>query len=114
MTRDEYVAAIEAAFVSIMKQLLVKWAVAQLPWLATGFFNSVLTGVVGLLAPWLGKQAEIRAFIIYSDFRVDSQGRDFLSAAQKFQQSGSLEDEKAFIVASDKFISFVSDGSSSG
>lgn len=114
-TRDEYASAIQTALVSIIKQLVIKFAVEKFAFLAGGFFNPILGFFAGMLADYLGKQAEIHAFILYSDFRIDAEGRDFLAAAVKnniAQQSGTKEEqlaaEKEFISSADKFISLVS------
>ena len=96
MTRDEYVASLKQAFVTLGTKVSNGYLVAQIPFLGNPIVNKFLTLILNKLMKELVDNVETGAFFTYIDVRVPKQGRDFASAAWRnyqAQQSGTPEEK---------------------
>lgn len=84
-SRDEYVAVIKEAFVTLGKKAAMEFLVAQLPFLGKGFGLAVLNPIVAYFVTvglkGITEGVETAAFFLYIDMRVGAQGKDFERAA---------------------------------
>lgn len=84
-SRDEYVAVIKQAFVTLGKKAAMEFIVAQLPFLGRGFGLSVLNPIagyfVGLAVQGIVEHTETAAFFLFIDMRGSSQGKAFEQSA---------------------------------
>lgn len=79
-----------------LKKALIKGAVKQLPFLASGPLNYLMIKLATKLAELAIEETEMRIFFQYIDFRTDIQAKDFEEAMMRnhtMQQIGT-EDEK--------------------
>ena len=96
MKHSEYVSIVQSYGTKALKNVLMKWAVSQLPFLASGPWNFLLVKLATKIATEVVEEAEMRVFFEYVDFRTDAQAKDFEAAMLKnhiAQQTGT-EDEK--------------------
>ena len=97
MKHSEYVTIIEGFGKKAISDALIRVAVKQLPFLATGLWNYALIKLAIKLAEELVKQGEIAIFFKYIDFRTDAQAKDFEAAMlynHTIQQIGTPEEKK--------------------
>lgn len=80
MKHSEYVTIIEGFGKKAISEALIKVAVKNLPFFATGPWNYVLVKLASKLAEELVKQGEVAIFFKYMDFRTDAQAKDFEAA----------------------------------
>ena len=97
-SRDEYVAKIKAAAISVGKYGVMEALVLKVPFLLKyGFLGNVASAVVGLVLSFAVNKTEMGAFFLYVDMRVGEQRDSFMSDADanwKAQQSGTREEKK--------------------
>lgn len=94
MTRDEYIAAIKSAAITVIKADIVAWAVSVFPFFGAGPLGLVLKIFSGSIAKFIVENGEAEAFFKYIDFRTTAQGREFEKAALKnieAQKSGDKD-----------------------
>lgn len=97
MTRQESVDLLVAQASSIIKAKIIAWLVSKFIFLSWGPFGPLISHYAGKLAEYIAKDVEMRMFFIYTDLRVDSQGKDYLKAMAVFQKtklSGNDEEIK--------------------
>lgn len=99
-TRDEYVATIKDAFVTLGKKAAMEYLVAQLPFLGKGIGLAVLNPILAFFITQALKGvttgAETAAFFLYIDMRVGNQGKAFEKAAlenYKAQRTGTPQEK---------------------
>lgn len=99
-SRDEYVAVIKQAFVTLGKKAAMEYIVAKIPALGKGFagttLNPILGFFIGLAMKGITEGAETAAFFLYIDMRVGEQGKDFEAAAYenyRAQREGTPEEK---------------------
>jgi hypothetical protein len=84
-SRDEYVAVIKQAFITLGKKAAMEFIVAKIPQLGVGILgavaNPILGYFIGLALEGITTAAETAAFFLYIDMRVGQQGKDFEAAA---------------------------------
>jgi len=96
-SRDEYVASIKAAFVTLGVKAAMSSITAQLPFLATPIISKVVEHFVSKILVIVADHVEMGAFFTYIDVRTSAQGREFEKAAienRLIQQSGTAEEKK--------------------
>lgn len=111
-THDEYVNLIKETALSVGKQAVMRYLVAQFPWMGAALINPIIGLVVGYILGVAIKYTEFGAFYQYTDLRIGNQAKGFEEAAirnQLAQQSGNKEEirraEKELIKAFDTFVS---------
>jgi len=99
-SRDDYVAVIKEAFVTLGKKAAMDFIVAKLPFLGQGFglavFNPIVAYFVTMAAKGITEGAETAAFFLYIDMRVGIQGKAFEKAAYanfSAQRSGTPQEK---------------------
>lgn len=96
--RDDYIKAIKKAFVTVGQTLAMSYITAQVPPLGLPIIRQIVSWCIGKVLVYLTDSTELGAYFIYTDFRVNSQGNDFIAAAlnnHRIQQTGSAEEKKA-------------------
>jgi hypothetical protein len=96
MKHSEYVSIVKSYGTNALKNVLIKWAVSKLPFLASGFWNVLLVKLAMSIAKEAAEEAEMRVFFLHVDFRTNEQAKDFELAMiqnHKAQKEGT-EDEK--------------------
>lgn len=96
-TKDDYVAAIKAAFVTMGDKAVESLLISYIPILGSPILSSILDYLVNFFMKQLVDQGEIAAFFVYTDFRVSAQGAAFTDAAMKnnLAQLNGTDQEKA-------------------
>lgn len=87
MTRDDYVASIKSAFITVGSKAVEGILIGYFPFLASPFLAPVMNWMVEKVMTDLADGGELAAFFIYMDFRVTAQGRAFSDAAAKNQEA---------------------------
>lgn len=87
MTRDDYVASIKSAFVTVGSKAVEGILIGYFPFLASPFLSPVLNWIVEKVMTDLADGGELAAFFVYIDMRVTAQGRAFSEAAAKNQEA---------------------------
>lgn len=87
MTRDDYVASIKSAFITVGSKAVEGILIGYFPFLASPFLSPVLNWIVEKVMTDLADGGELAAFFVYIDFRVNEQGRAFSEAAAKNQEA---------------------------
>ncbi len=112
MKHSEYVSIVQSYGAKALKNVLLKVAIKQLPFLASGPWNYLLVKLASKIAEVAAQEAEMRLFFSYVDFRTDSQAKDFEAAMIKnhiAQQTGTEDEKKKaeaeLVVALNKFVS---------
>jgi hypothetical protein len=96
MGRQEYLESLKKALIQTGSKTLIRAVSTRLPFLFYGPFGAIASLLITKLVELLFNEAEMLAFIKYTDLRVDAEGRKFSEAAIKnyqAQQNGT-EDEK--------------------
>ncbi|MGZ3744421.1 MAG: hypothetical protein ACXVB1_00025 [Pseudobdellovibrionaceae bacterium] len=96
-TRDDYVAALKTAAISIGKKAVMGSLISACPVLAAPFLYPLVDFIVGKILTIAIDQTEMGAFFLYIDLRVASQSKDFELAAYKnheAQKNGTEEEKK--------------------
>ena len=100
-SRDDYVSAIKAAYVSISTRLTLAWAVSFFPasWnpIVLKIVKMILEPLLKHIFTYLPFQTELAAFFYYIDTRVGSQSQGFEAAAFenfRIQQTGTKQEKK--------------------
>lgn len=96
--RDDYVASIKTAFVTLGKALAMSYIVAEVPFLGLPVIRSIVGFTVEKILSVVVNSTEMGAYFVYTDFRVNAQGHDFILAAMenhKIQASGTPEEKAA-------------------
>jgi hypothetical protein len=91
MTKDQYVATIRQAFVTMGREAAMNFLVSKLPIFANRFLNPFAGWLVGIIVEGIAVRGETAAFFYYIDMRVGAQAKDFETAAienLKAQQTG--------------------------
>lgn len=83
MTYEEQVAITKAGFSYAIKGALTSALSAWIPPLAVPPLSLLVKFITGKIAKVIVDNAEIGVFFAYTNFRVDTQGRDFMDAAIK-------------------------------
>lgn len=94
--RDEYVASIKSAFVSLATKFTMAWAITLSPAFANKFLSKIIELIANKLFQFLANQSELGIFFIYIDTRVGEQATAFNDAAMhnwKVQKSGTKEEK---------------------
>lgn len=101
MTRDQYAEIIKHGFFTIAKENAMRVILANFTWLSTSTLGSAfVTPVVSALVGWVLEKAldgaEMVAFFLYIDLRVNKQANEFSDAALANwnAQQGGTEEEK--------------------
>lgn len=100
-SRDEYIAVIKQAFVTLGKEAAMKYLVGLMPFLSGGIAGAILYPILAhyteLILKGIITGAETSAFFAYIDMRVGKQGQAFEAAAYRnyHAQRGTNEKEKA-------------------
>lgn len=106
MTRDEYVASLKKAAISIGKQAVMSRLVAKLPGLLLGtagkIFNPLVSFVVERILVYAIEEGEMGAFFLYVDLRVEVQAVDFEKAAVEHFKAVQGESPEEIKRAEDK------------
>lgn len=105
ISREEYIKAIESAFLGMLKKAAVKYIVSKLPFFALPALNPLLGFVVGIIVDKAAQQAELGIYFAYTDLRTSIQARSYSEAAITFNQNRTPENEKIML---DKFYALVS------
>ncbi len=101
-SRQEYVDAIAEAALTlgregVMRFLLAKSSGLVLRLLTSPFIGSVVSFAVSYILEIAIKETELKAFFIYTDFRVSDQGNDFVDAAlynARMRKTGTPQEKK--------------------
>lgn len=101
-SRDEYVASMKAAYVTISVRLTSAWVASLFPLLGTGVFASIVSKVAEKLFSYLADQTELAAFFYYTDMRVGKQGKEFSDAAFEYRKTISSGTEEQKRLAEEK------------
>jgi len=109
--RDEYVASVKSAFVTLGKDAVMKLLIQKVPFLSWGFFNPIASMFVGWVLTQVVDATETGLFFLYIDMRVNTQAKDFEQAAYnnyKTRLNGTPEEiklaEENLKVAFTKFV----------
>jgi len=97
MKHSEYVKIVTDLAKDSLKKSLMKAALKQLPFLATGPLNYLTVKVITKLSELAIEEGEMRIFFQYIDFRTDIQAKSFEEAMMKnhTMQKIGTPDEKA-------------------
>ena len=110
MNFDQYVDLIKSTAVSTGKKAVMSYLSTRFSFMALPIVNPLVSMFVGYVIEVAIIKTELGAFFLYTDFRVDAQGIEFLEAAarnQQAQQSGNEQEKKdAEQNLMDKFRSF--------
>lgn len=108
---QEYVDALKKSAVSTGKKALISYLSKKLPFLFIPVIGPIVGLLLGKVVEILVQETEFAIFFVYTDMRVDAQGRAFSNAAMRnyhAQTNGTPEEklaaEKELI---DKFRAFV-------
>lgn len=85
MTRDDYVNALKAGFVSTATRLVKAELVIVAPWTANPIAALIIDHFLNDIFSKLATQAEMAVFFAYIDARGVAQGRDFTAAANELR-----------------------------
>lgn len=115
MTRDEYVAMVKSAFISIAKQKAMESLLGAFTFLSWPILKPIASWIVSIIMTSAVEAAEMQAFFLYIDMRVGKQSEDWEGAAYANYQAqlyGTAE-EKAVAAqrlreAHVRFVSFSS------
>lgn len=96
MKHSEYVKIVTDLGKDSLKKALMKAALKQLPFLATGPLNYLTVKVITKLSELAIEESEMRIFFQYIDFRTDVQAKGFEEAMiiNHTMQKIGTEDEK--------------------
>lgn len=97
MTNEEAVAIVKNQFVSIGKGVLTSALVSWAPIFKVPPLSTISNIIIEKMLTKLATNAETGAFFLYTNFRVDAQGRAFMDAAvenHKVQMLGTPEEKK--------------------
>lgn len=108
MTIDDYVDSLKSAFLVVGKKAAMVALLAEVPCLATNpICAKVIEEIVGEILKKMLNQAEMRAFFIYTDVRVNKQGKEFSEASYKYHSAPEEEKSKYEKELIDSFKQFV-------
>lgn len=96
MSHDEYVEMLKDTLLRQLKNSVVKALLTKFAFLSWGPLGPLVSLVVGKILEIAIYQSELVIYLLYTDFRVAKQGRDFnkaLEANLEAQKNGN-EDEK--------------------
>ena len=94
---SEYVAMVKSYGETVLRRLMIDWVVLKLPFFASGPWNWLLVKIATKFAEYAADQAEMKAFFLYVDFRVNGQAKDFEKAMlenRKAQKEGTEQEKK--------------------
>lgn len=96
MTHEESVKIVKQQFVIAGKAVLIGGLSSWCPPLALPPFKMLSDMIINNVMNKLADSGEIGAFMIYTNFNVDSQGRDFMKAAIENHQAqiGGTNEQK--------------------
>ena len=96
MTHDEYVELLKATLLSQLKKTVLQILFKKVTFLAWGPLAPIVSLVVEKVLTIAIYQGELAIYLLYTDFRVAKQGRDFNKAieANLEAQKNGTEDEK--------------------
>lgn len=103
MTREETVAAIKSAFVSVGK-IAVKTALAPIPFFNFPIISTIVDFVITKILECVSNAAEMKAFFLYTDFRTNAQGRDFTEKALNYEAIKKTGDAAKTAIAEKELI----------
>lgn len=107
MSRDLYVKAIKDFLADKLKEHLIGKMVSALPFLGGSIFAPLLNIFAGKIVSWLIEAGEMQLFFLYTDFRVNRQGRAFIEAMNinaSAQKNGTEEEkQRAETILKDRF-----------
>lgn len=95
--RDEYVASVKSAFVTIGKDAVMKLLIQKVPFLSLPFLNPLASMLVGWILTQVVDATETGLFFLYIDMRVNTQAKDFEQAAyanRRAQLTGTPEEKR--------------------
>lgn len=95
MTRQETINLLQIQFGFLIKRKVISWATSKFLFLAWGPFAPLVSYFAGELADFIAKDGEMRIFFVYTDLRVEKEGRDWLNAMADYQnakQSGAQDE----------------------
>lgn len=82
-TRDEYVASIKQAFVTLGSRAVMSYLTVEFPFLGLPIVKDVLGLIVDKIIKIQVDTAELGIFFLYIDVRVNNQGHEFVDAAYR-------------------------------
>lgn len=103
MTRDETVAAIKTAFVSMGRAAALA-ALAPIPFFNFPGIKQVTEFLITKLLEVISNATEMEAFFLYTDFRTNAQGRDFTQKALDYEAAKKTGDKDAIAKAEQALI----------
>lgn len=110
-TYDESVAATKTIASTILVKSLTTAIVGAVPFLGVPPFSTLLNKALAWIIEKAVNQAELSAFIVRTDLRVDSQGNDYLQAVIRHQKAiagtDKTEIESATKNLDDSFAKFI-------
>jgi hypothetical protein len=111
MKHSENVELVKQAGIIMIKEALMGTFIKWLPFLVSGPFNFVAVKLATKLAEELAERGELMLFFKHIDYRVNEQGKDFVSAMIKnhnAQLKGTNDEksiaEKELIIATNTFV----------
>lgn len=99
LKKEDYIKAIESVFLGILKKSIINFLVRKLPFLALPALNPVLGYIVGKLLEVGMKEAELRTYFLYTDFRTNLQANKFSELALEWDKQRTPESEKKMLDA---------------
>lgn len=96
-TRDEYVASIKSAFVTLGTKTVMAALIAEVPLFSSGFLNSLASKAIEWVMRKIVDGGETAAFFLYIDARVGKQSEEFEKAAyanHAAQLNGTEQEKK--------------------
>lgn len=95
MNRDDYVAALKTAAISIGKKAVMSRLLALSPFFGLAFVNPIVALIVEKILTIAIQQGELGAFFLYIDTRTSIQGKEFEMAAfanEAIKKKGTKEE----------------------
>ncbi len=96
MKSSDYTQIIKKAFINFGIVEVSKYVAKQIPWLFLPIFSPITNLIISKIVFILVEKTEVGLFFLYTDMRVDQQGRNFSDAVMnnhRLQLEGT-EDEK--------------------
>lgn len=103
MTREETVAALKTAFVSMGRAAILA-ALAPIPFFNTIIVRQIVSILITKVLEVISNSIEMQAFFLYTDFRTNAQGRDFTQKALEYEAAKKTGDKDAMAKAEQALI----------
>lgn len=89
------------------KETAIKTVAKKLPFLFFGPVGPLTSLIIEKVVEIVINETEVRAFFVYTDLRVNEQGRAFIKNSLEYYNNRTLENEKKCIDSFESFASFV-------